>query len=433
MSILTVGINHTTAPVEVRERMVFDAKSIPATLRSLLKLPGVQEAAVLSTCNRTEITCWHEQNNSIIQIPDWLSEQHNLSATEIKPYLYNHNDGEAVRHLLRVACGLDSMVLGEPQILGQLKSAYQQASESDSLGRHLNRLYQTTFQTAKKIRTETEIGSSAVSVAFAAVSLAKQIFGQLNQQTALLIGAGETIELAARHLQSQNIAHLMIANRTLSRAEQLADQFNAQPLSLIDINTVLDQADIVISSTASPLPILGKGAVERALKKRKHRPMLLVDIAVPRDIEPETGNLPDIYLYTVDNLHDVIAENLQSRRKAAEQAEELVDAQVHNFMGWLKSQDAIHLVKEYRDKAAAIQSEVTAQAMRMLAQGKPAQEAIEFLSRNLTHKLIHDPTYSLSRAAHEGDESLLSSARQLLNLGSHADAEKSSVNKYNNQ
>lgn len=417
MSILTVGINHTTAPVEVRERVVFDAKTIPETLRSLLKLPGVAEAAVLSTCNRTEVTCWHDQDDSIIQIPDWLSEHHNISATEITPYLYNHNDGEAVRHLLRVACGLDSMVLGEPQILGQLKSAYQQASESDTLGRYLNRLYQTTFQTAKKIRTETEIGSSAVSVAFAAVSLAKQIFGNLNEQTALLIGAGETIELTARHLKSQNIKHLLIANRTLSRAEQLSEQFDAQPLSLIDVNSVLDQADIVISSTASSLPVLGKGAVERALKKRKHRPMFMVDIAVPRDIEPETGDLPDVYLYTVDDLHDVIAENMRSRRKAAEQAEELVDAQVHDFMGWLKSQDAIHLVKEHRNQATEIQSAVTAQAMQMLAQGKSAEEALKFLSHNLTNKLIHSTTYSLNRAAHEGDEALLSSARQLLNLG----------------
>ncbi len=416
MSLLTVGINHNTAPVEVRERLAFDADSIPETLRSLLKLPGIREAAVLSTCNRTEVTCWSDEGDQHLIIPEWLSRQHSISKDEITPYLYNHNDSEAVRHLLRVACGLDSLVLGEPQILGQLKSAYQQATESRAIGRYLNRLYQTTFQTAKKIRTETEIGSSAVSVAFAAVSLAKQIFGDLGEKTALLIGAGETIELTTRHLKSQGIGHMMIANRTVKRAEALAEQFTAQPLSLPDIGDFLHKADIVISSTGSQLPILGKGAVERALKLRKHRPMFMVDIAVPRDIEPETAELSDVYLYTVDDLHDVIEENLQSRREAAAQAEELVDAQVQNFMGWLKSQDAVHLIRAYRSRAEAVKGAAVDQALRMIQQGKPTEDVIRQLAHNLTNKLIHDPTQALNRAAHEGHDDMLAAARQLLNL-----------------
>ena len=416
MSLLTVGINHNTAPVEVRERLAFDADAIPDTLASLLELPGVKEAAVLSTCNRTEVTCWREDDDTALIIPDWLSRHHEVDPEEIRPYLYNHNDSEAVRHMLRVACGLDSLVLGEPQILGQLKSAYQVASKSRSIGRYLNRLYQTTFQTAKKIRTETEIGSSAVSVAFAAVSLAKQIFGDLNGHTALLIGAGETIELAARHLDKQNIGKMLIANRTLKRAENLAEQFGATAMTLMDVAEALPQADIVISSTASPLPILGKGAVERALKKRKHRPVFMVDIAVPRDIEPETAELPDVYLYTVDDLHDVIEENLQSRREAAKQAEELVDAQVHAFMGWLKSQEAVHMIRGYRQRAEGIKQRATDQALRLIAQGKPADEVVRLLAHNLTNKLIHDPTQALNRAAHEGREELLDAARQLLNL-----------------
>jgi glutamyl-tRNA reductase len=416
MSLLTIGINHKTAPVEVRERVVFAPEKIPATLKSLLNLPSVSEASVLSTCNRTEVTCW--QNNAREDIPAWLSETHELQPKHLQPYLYTYENSAAVRHMLRVACGLDSLVLGEPQILGQIKSAYQQALEYHGLGRHLDRLYQHTFATAKQIRTETAIGSSAVSVAFAAVCLAKQIFGDLDQQTALLVGAGETIELAARHLDGQGINRMIVANRTKDRAERLASQFGADSVALPALPEVLPMADIVISSTASPLPILGKGMIERALKKRKHRPIFMVDIAVPRDIEPEVGKLDDVYLYTVDDLRDVIEENLKTRQKAADQAEELVEVQVSEFMGWLKSQDALHTVRAYRGKAQQISDAVNLRAKRMIIQGKPAEEVIDYLTHTLTNKLLHDATSSLNQAARNGRNDLLDAARELFDLDS---------------
>ncbi|HHJ19598.1 MAG TPA: glutamyl-tRNA reductase [Gammaproteobacteria bacterium] len=416
MSLLTIGINHTTAPVDIRERVAFAPESIPQTLTSLLELPGVEEASLLSTCNRTEVTCWHQNAANTPWLPEWLSAQHSLEPNQLAPYLYTYDDSAAVRHTLRVACGLDSLVLGEPQILGQLKTAYQQAMDQKSLGRHLCRLYQHTFQTAKQVRTETAIGSSAVSVAFAAVSLAKQIFGDLNQQTALLIGAGETIELAARHLSSQGVAHIIVANRTVKRAEKLASQFNARAVALQRLPDVLPEADIIISSTASPLPILGKGAVERALKKRKHRPMFMVDIAVPRDIEAEVSALRDVYLYTVDDLHDVIEEGLNNRKQAAEQAEKLVDVQVGTFMGWLQSQGAVDTIRAYRSKALHTQNQVADQARRMLSQGKDMDSIINYLSHTLTNKLLHDATSALNHAARNGDETLLDAARTLFRL-----------------
>lgn len=416
MSLLTIGINHTTAPVDIRERVAFATESIPQTLTSLLELPGVEEASLLSTCNRTEVTCWHQNAANSLWLPEWLSAQHSLEPDQLTPYLYTYDDSAAVRHTLRVACGLDSLVLGEPQILGQLKSAYQQAMEQKCLGRHLCRLYQYTFQTAKRVRTETAIGSSAVSVAFAAVSLAKQIFGDLNQQTALLIGAGETIELAARHLHSQGVAHMIVANRTVKRAKKLADQFNADAVALQRLPEMLPKADIVISSTASPLPILGKGAVEGALKKRKHRPMFMVDLAVPRDIEAEVSSLRDVYLYTVDDLHDVIQDGLDSRKQAAEQAEKLVDVQVSAFMSWLQGQGAVGTICAYRSKAEQAQLQVADQARRMLAQGKDMEYIIDYLSHTLTNKLLHDATSALNHAARNGDESLLDAARTLFKL-----------------
>lgn len=416
MSLLTIGINHKTAPVEVRERVVFAPEKIPATLKSLLNLPNVSEASVLSTCNRTEVTCWRSDAGASTDIPAWLSATHEVQQQHLQPYLYTYEDSAAVRHMLRVACGLDSLVLGEPQILGQIKSAYQQALEYHGLGRYLDRLYQHTFSTAKQVRTETAIGSSAVSVAFAAVCLARQIFGDLDQQTALLVGAGETIELTARHLQGQGIGRMIVANRTKDRAAQLAGKFQADSVALPTLPEVLPMADIVISSTASPLPILGKGMVERALKKRKHRPIFMVDIAVPRDIEPEVGKLDDIYLYTVDDLHSVIEENLKSRQKAADQAEELVEVQVGEFMGWLKSQDALHTVRAYRSKAQEVSDSVNQQAKRMLNKGKTPEEVIDYLTHTLTNKLLHDATRSLNQAARNGRSELLDAARELFDL-----------------
>ncbi len=416
MSLLTIGINHKTAPIEVREKIVFRAEELPGTFSKLLALPGVEEASVLSTCNRTEVTCWHHQADTAHQLTHWLARAHAFDTHHLQPFLYTLHNGEAVQHMLRVACGLDSLVLGEPQILGQLKSSYQTALEHDSIGRYLSRLYQHTFSTAKQIRTQTEIGSSAVSVAFAAVSLAKQIFDSLEAQTALLIGAGETIELTARHLARQNVSHMIVANRTVERAQHLAKEFQAEAITLSDIPDALVQADIIISSTASPLPILGKGAVERALKKRKRRPFFMVDIAVPRDIEPEVGKLSDVYLYTVDDLHGVIEENMRNRQEAAKQAEELVITQVKAFQGWLNSQDAVHTIRDYRQHAHSVAAQVAIQAKRLSQQGKSPEEAIDYLARTLTNKLIHAPTKAMNCAAQEGRGELLEAARELFAL-----------------
>ena len=416
MSLLTIGINHKTAPVEIRERIVFASEHLPETLAELKALPGIEEASVLSTCNRTEVTCWHNSDEAEQTLVDWIARRHDFHPDHLSDYLFAHRDAEAVRHMLRVACGLDSLVLGEPQILGQLKSAWQAAKQYRGLGRHLDRLYQHSFTTAKQIRTETAIGSSAVSVAFAAVGLAKKIYGDLNKHTALLIGAGETIELAARHLDAQGIGRLIVANRTVERAATLANEFGGEAIALPDLTERLADADVVISSTASPLPILGKGTVERALKRRKRRPIFMVDIAVPRDIEPEVGELADIYLYTVDDLHDVIEENMKSRRQAAEKAEELVDAQVDAFMGWLKSQDAVHTIRRFRGEAQATGQAVAAQAKRLLQQGRDAEEVIDFLTHTLTNKLLHAPTASLNQAAREGRGELLDAAIEIFKL-----------------
>ena len=416
MSLLTIGINHKTAPVEIRERIVFASEHLPDTLAALTALPGVEEASVLSTCNRTEVTCWHSSDNAEQTLIDWIAQRHDFHPDHLAEYLFVHRNEDAVRHMLRVACGLDSLVLGEPQILGQLKTAWQAAKTHKGLGRHLDRLYQHSFTTAKQIRTETAIGSSAVSVAFAAVGLAKKIYGDLKKHTALLIGAGETIELAARHLDSQGIGKLIVANRTVERAANLASEFGGEAIALPDLPERLADADVVISSTASPLPILGKGTVERALKKRKRRPIFMVDIAVPRDIEPEVGELADIYLYTVDDLHDVIEENMKSRRQAAEKAEELVDAQVDAFMGWLKSQDAVETIRRFRSDAKATGEAVASQARRLLQQGRDAEEVIDFLTHTLTNKLLHAPTAALNQAAREGRAELLEAALELFRL-----------------
>ncbi|WP_373508108.1 glutamyl-tRNA reductase, partial [Thiocapsa sp.] len=305
MKLLVLGLNHKTAPVDVRERLAFGPDIIVGALRDLTSCDGVAEGVVLSTCNRTEIYC-AVQDCSEEAVRHWLSRFHGVEQERVGPFLYAYLGRDAVTHLLRVCSGLDSMVLGEPQILGQVKTAYQTATDCTATGKLLGRLFQHAFSVAKTVRTETAIGSSPVSVAFAAVNLARQIFSDLSQQTALLIGAGETIELAARHLHRAGIGRIIVANRTVERAHELAAQFDGYAIALAEIGNHLAEADIVIASTASPLPVLGKGTVERALKKRKHRPMFMVDIAVPRDIEPEVRELSDVYLYTIDDLQGVI-------------------------------------------------------------------------------------------------------------------------------
>ncbi len=415
MRLLAVGINHKTAPVNIREKVAFAPDRLPEALRELTTGCRANEAAILSTCNRTELLCCANQANED-EIVDWLGHYHHLRRDEVAPYVYLYPEQDAVRHILRVASGLDSLILGEPQILGQIKTAYATAMQAGTVGTTLGRLFQHTFSVAKQVRTDTAIGSSPVSVAFAAVSLAKQIFGDLSKQTVMLIGAGETVELAARHLHENGVGRIIIANRTLEKAHALASEFNGYAIELGEIPTHLAEADIVISSTASPLPILGKGAVERAIKVRKHRPMLMVDIAVPRDIEPEAGDLRDVYLYTVDDLQEIIQEGLKSRQEAAKQAEEIIDIQVTHFMGWLKSLEAVSTIRAYREQAERIRDDEIEKARRLLARGGSPEEALQLLARGLTNKLVHTPSTQMKQAGFEGRTGLLDAARELFDL-----------------
>ncbi|UOG91752.1 MAG: glutamyl-tRNA reductase [Candidatus Thiothrix sulfatifontis] len=414
MSILIVGVNHKTAPVSIREKVSFSPDSLPLALHAAHQV--VPENLILSTCNRTEIYAAAHPQQSVTALIEWLASWHKMSAAQLQPYLYIYQQDDAVRHALRVACGLDSLVLGEPQILGQLKTALQAASDQATTGNQLNRLMQHAFSTAKKVRTQTSIGANPVSVAFAAVSLAKQIFSKLETQTALLIGAGETIELVGKHLATNHIGKIIVANRSIDKAQKLAAEYGGKGIGLPELADHLPQADIIISSTASPVPILGKGAVERALKIRKHRPMFMVDIAVPRDIEQEVAQLDDVYLYTVDDLHSVIEENLQSRRAAAEQAEGMVITEVSNFMAWLRAQDHMNTIRAYRARTDNIRQEVFDKATALLQNGKSPAEALQFLAHTLTNKLSHDATQAMHAAARNGDHQLLAHARALFNL-----------------
>ncbi len=418
MSIITLGLNHKTAPVDIRERLAFSPDSLAHAVQSLSSLDQIGEAAILSTCNRTELYCTtlaQEEltQQAIDQVVNWLSDFHGLQPTDIQQHLYSHQHEASIRHALRVACGLDSLVLGEPQILGQMKQAYAQANEQGTMGSLLGKLFQHAFSVAKQVRTDTEIGSSPVSVAFAAVSLSKQIFGELDKHTALMIGAGETIELAARHLHGSNIKKMIIANRSVDKGQALAEQFGADAIALPQIPEYLHQADIVISSTASPLPILGKGAVEKALKTRKHKPMFLCDIAVPRDVEPEVNELDDVFLYTVDDLQEIIQENIESRQEAAEQAREIIENQVEDFLKWERALDSVEVIRDIRESAESISAEVLEKAAAQLAQGKAPEAVMAFLTRTLTNKLLHQPSTTIRQCGESGRHDLLNFARQL--------------------
>ncbi len=415
MTFLAVGINYNTAPVSVRERLSFPTEILESSLKGLLRVKDIEEAAILSTCNRTEFYCSSNLNNEQTLI-NWVSETKQINIEDFAPYLYFHTDRSVCRHIFRVACGLDSMVLGEPQILGQMKTAYQAAFDAGALGKNLGTLFQHTFTAAKKVRTDTAIGSSPVSVAFAAVQLAQQIFDKLSEQTALLIGAGETIELAARHFSQQCIGRIIIANRTYDKAHALATQFNGYAISLSELPNHLEEADIVISSTASQLPILGKGRVESALKKRKHKPMFMVDLAVPRDIEAEVDQLRDVYLYTVDDLQNTIDQNMNSRRLAATQAEEIIDTQVDYFLAWLRVQGAQSTILDYRTQAELARDDALLKALASLKNGIPPEDVINRLAYSLTNKLIHTPSTQIRAAAENERHDLINAAREIFKL-----------------
>lgn len=415
MTLLAVGINYNTAPVSIRERLAYPADILDSSLKDLWRIKEISEAAILSTCNRTEFYCESSSENKQILI-DWVANTRNMQPSDLTPYLYSYNDSQLIRHMFRVACGLDSMVLGEPQILGQMKDAYQAACNAGTLGKYLGKLFQHTFAAAKKVRTDTEIGSSPVSVAFAAVQLAQQIFDKLGEQTALLIGAGETIELTARHLVQRGIGRIIIANRTYDKAHALATQFNGYAIALSELPMHLAEADIVVSSTASQLPILGKGRVESAIKKRKHKPIFMVDLAVPRDIEAEVEQLNDVYLYTVDDLKNTIDQNMDNRRKAAEQAEEIIDTQVEHFLSWLRSQGALTTIKDYRIQAEQIRDEALRKTLNQLQSGISAEEALQRLAHTLTNRLIHTPSAQIREAGANERHDLIAAAREIFKL-----------------
>ncbi|PTY37002.1 glutamyl-tRNA reductase [Saccharospirillum sp. MSK14-1] len=415
MSLLAIGINHQTAPIDIREKVSFAPETMSESLASVLSLPGIEETVILSTCNRSEIYCAADER-SVEAVVQWLADYHNVDINQLRDALYIHVDRPAIEHLGRVAAGLDSMVLGEPQILGQLKSAFAVAQEYDSVGQQLNHLFQHSFRVAKSVRTQTAIGENAVSVAFAAVSLSTRIFDQLSKCRALLVGAGETIDLVARHLRDKGVTDLVVANRTLTRAQELAEQFGARAVLLSDIPDELPNADIVISSTASQLPIIGKGMVERALKKRRHRPVFMVDIAVPRDIEAEVGDMGDVYLYTVDDLKSVIEANVRSRREAAKEALQIIGRSTDAFNQSLMERQAADVIRQLRNKSEAMKSSELEKARRALAQGSDPEQVLEQLARGLTNKLLHAPTVALRKAHGDGEADARDWATRLFDL-----------------
>lgn len=412
MPLITLGINHQTAPVDIRERLAFDAGQVPGALAELRALPGVHEAVLLSTCNRTELYCAGDADAATV-VADWLIAHRAPGDEGLRQRLYSLGEDAAASHLMRVACGLDSMVLGEPQILGQLKQAYGVAHEAGSVGAELHRLFQHTFGVAKLVRTDTGIGTNAVSVASAAVSLARQIFGDLSTRTALLVGAGETIELAARHLSAHGMTRLVIANRTVTRAETLAHELGAYAIGLHDLGRHLGEADVVICSTASPEPLLTKAQVAAALAPRKHRPMFIVDLAVPRDVEAGVAELADVYLYAIDDLESVIADNRRARAAAAEDAERIVAREVARFRQERQARDAAPVIQAIREHADAEAARVIEQARRELAAGKPADEVVARVAELLAHKLVHAPSAALRRG---DDPALIAAARKLFDL-----------------
>jgi glutamyl-tRNA reductase len=398
MQLYTIGVNHTTAPISIRENMAFSNENLRHAL-SDLTTKNVAEAAILSTCNRTEI---YVQSAHAEPVVDWLAHYHKLDIANVQPYTYTLSNEDAVKHAFRVASGLDSMVLGEPQILGQFKQSVKIAQEAGTLGTHLHKLFQRTFEVAKEVRTNTDIGGSSISMAAAAVKLAQRIFGDIKNQRVLFIGAGEMIELCADHFATQKPKSMTIANRTIERGASLAEKINGHAILLNDLPDRFADFDIVITSTASQLPIVGLGMVERAVKARKHRPMFMVDLAVPRDIEPEVAQLDDVFLYTVDDLAQVVSDGMENRQEAAVNAEIIVQARVESFMHWLKKRGSVPTIKALRDQAEAMRKAELEKALKLIQKGESPEKALETLSNALTNKFLHAPSHVLNQS--QGDE-----------------------------
>ncbi len=411
MSIKILGINHKTAPFALREKMAFSEDRLLAALRTLKGESGVAEAVIVSTCNRTELY-WAGAATSP-EMTQWL-ERHHAPNLDLASSLYVHQEAGAVEHAFAVAAGLDSMVLGEAQILGQLKDAYRIAQEAGSTGSALNKLFQAAFSVAKRVRTETRIGANAVSIASAAVALARRVYSDLGSRSVLLIGAGEMIGLAARHLAAQGVHHMVIANRSLARAQTLAAEVKAYAVGLDDIARELTQADIVISCTASPLPIITKSLAEAAVRARRHRPIFMVDLAVPRDIEPQVADLEDVYLFSIDDLQQQVDEYRQLREVAADGARQVIEEEVARFLAESRAKDAGPAIRAMRAQADTIRQQTVAQARRMLVAGRPAEEVVDYLANTLTSRLLHTPTQALRQAAESADAALSEALTRVL-------------------
>lgn len=413
MQLTAVGLNHQTAPLSIREKLAFSAAVLPEAVRNLARSNAATEAVILSTCNRTELYCVGDSE----EIIRWLADYHSLPIEEIRPYLYTLDMQETVRHAFRVACGLDSMVLGEPQILGQIKDAVRVAQEQESMGKKLNALFQKTFSVAKEVRTDTAVGENSVSMASASVKLAEQIFPDIGDLNVLFIGAGEMIELVATYFAAKNPRLMTVANRTPARAQELCDKLgvNAEPCLLSDLPAILHEYDVVVSSTASQLPIVGKGMVERALKQRQSMPLFMLDLAVPRDIEAEVGDLNDAYLYTVDDMVNIVQSGKEARQKAAAAAETLVSEKVAEFVRQQQGRQSVPLIRALRDEGEKARKQVLENAMKQLAKGATAEEVLERLSIQLTNKLLHSPTQTLNKAGEE-DKALVHAVAQIYHL-----------------
>jgi glutamyl-tRNA reductase len=413
MQLFAFGINHQTAPLALREQVVFHAENLVQALRDLVDHNPVKEAAIISTCNRTEVYCDTTEPRQALH---WLAEYHKLKTQNLEPFVYQLPRERAVKHAFRVASGLDSMVLGEPQILGQFKDAVRTAEEAGTLGLLLNKLFQRTFSVAKAVRSETEIGASTVSMASAAVRFAERIYPSIAEQSTLFIGAGEMIELTATHFGARHPRQMTFANRTVERAQALAERFRGRAISLNDLPSQLAVHDIIVSCTASMLPIIGKGVVESALRARKHRPLLIVDLAVPRDVETEVAALDDVFLCTVDDLGKMAREGLDKRESAVAQAEAIIETQVGDFMQWLDNRELVPTIRALRDEAERARRHEVERAARLLARGDDAAKVLEQLSHSLTNKFLHAPTHALNHANDDDREQLVGMLRRLYQL-----------------
>jgi len=413
--LLTLGLSHHLAPLDVRERVAFAEAELPGTLARLRGLPGINESAIVSTCNRTEIMTVAGESDDA-RLLDWWRRERELPDGLLEKYVYSQRDHGSILHSLRVASGLDSMIVGEPQILGQMKQSYAVAGTAGTLGPVLSRLFQHAFAVAKLVRSRTQVGAHPVSVAYAAVQLARHIFSDFRQQTALIIGAGEVAELLARHLRGQGVSRLLIANRSLDRAQRLARKVSGYAITLEDLPSYLPDADILVSSTGARGLILERPAVERALARRRRKPVFMIDLAVPRDLDPKIAELEDVYLYTIDDLRKVVAENLKLRGQEALQAEALVEEYASGFNRWLEARDAAPTIRDLRQMARGHRDEVIEKARRMLAAGKPADQVMAFVADTLSNKLMHGPSAVLRDADAIEQALLLSSVRKLFDL-----------------